>query len=67
MREVDKIIYYLEKIKNRCNRVSTCKNCVFNEDYSCGLVKAVRRLNTELAIEPLVWNIKAIKNILEEE
>ena len=68
MFDTDEICMYLEKIKNRCDNMSSCGYCMFNGNYSnCRIVEVVRRLNEELEVEPCCWNIKQIEKILEEE
>ena len=64
----NKIINYLEKIKDKCKNTSFCDDCIMlNTDGGCSFVDVIKKLNDELSIEPAWWNIKQIESILEVE
>lgn len=64
----DKIIDIIEKIKISCENVSDCKYCIICDEYgNCSIVDVIRKLNDELSIEPIYWNINKIKKILRDE
>ena len=66
MLDTDKIGKYLEKIKNKCRDID-CYDCLFYKGIECNIIEVIKKLNDELAVEPCSWNIKIIKDILEEE